>query len=216
VTYRAPDVATTLRAAAHGAIPSEDPDAVMDPQIWIDAFVRSAASSPARDAVVEAIAQLLLADDEAEARLGATIQSKTVLVDAARVADGALKQSASGRFDTAANLLYSLIAAGAAGKAAYDSKLRGLASYSENRSLLISLLGDYDRPWLVDHAAQLLGNDSSEAVALVGAAARGLDAQQISTFAGELRASLDRFHSPVAGAVESALRDMAQRRQSSS
>jgi hypothetical protein len=206
------DILPTLRRAAHDDVQSPERNMVLNPREWVSAFVDAVKRSPLRPALASAVEALVASGDDREVDLGSWIESNAgVSGNAAILANALAKQACARHLDTAQQLISGLYSAARAGTWKPDDRIRKHAldpDCLQLREQLLLQLGEYDRPWVIAHASELLGTNPDDAVVLAAYAATSMSGGELQSFITDLRAALDRAGNPTAKAVEAGLRQI--------
>jgi hypothetical protein len=213
--YREADVLPTLRAAAKGEVPSDDRESVLDPMSWLHGWVTALAATPLRPALAGAVETLLASADPDELKLGARLQADHALASSTATSAALVAAVRAGQLDAAVKLATGLSGLSGRPDFVFDARLRDVALDARAAPLagaLLIVLGDHDRPWLVEHARALLSDDEGEAIVRAAYASMSLPGAELLAFADAVEQSLRRSGSPVADAVARSLRETARDR----
>lgn len=187
--YTADDLPRVLRDAAHGLVPYDDTAIAFDPVGWTVAFVRALRGSSLWPALSAILAELMLGDDEEEARLAAAVGRITGVMGAEITTQALAKQSQYGRTETVTDLAWAMASLAMFDQHyRYDPLLRTVLMRVPSSLALIMVVARFDGAWFVEHAATLCAQNVSEAARQLAYAEMGAgDAPQ---FRADLRAAL--------------------------
>jgi hypothetical protein len=178
-----------MRDASLGFVPSDDPQIAFDPVGWAAAFVRRLRDTPFWPALSEAVAELLLSENENEAHFAAHVTRITGVMHSCIMSRALVKQCQYGRMEIVAELAWAIASASIADQEnTYDPALRVALMRFPSALGLFVVVSRWDARWFVEHAAAILAEDVDKAASQIAYAQMG--AVREPWFAADLRARL--------------------------
>jgi hypothetical protein len=187
--YTADNLLRALRDAALGFVPSDDPHIALDPTGWAVVFVRALRDTSLWPALSEAVAELLLSENENEAHFAAHVTRITGVMHSCIMSRALVKQCQYGRMEIVAELAWAIASASISDQEnTYDPALRVALMRFPSALGLFVVVSRWDARWFVEHAAAILAEDVDKAASQIAYAQMG--AVREPWFAADLRARL--------------------------